>query len=62
MKEACDGRSNCSFDKIGAKGDHCPGEKKDFDWVWTCTGQNGQKEGHIDGEASSKTASLYCPF
>jgi hypothetical protein len=62
MKQACDGKENCSYGGIGEKGDMCPNFLKDFDWSWTCSGHPGHRSGHIDGEASKETADAYCPF
>jgi len=63
LKAECNGKSNCSYGKIGEKGDHCPDKRKGFDYFWTCTSRSGQteKEGHITPEASGKVANLSCP-
>jgi hypothetical protein len=63
LKAECDGKSNCSYGKIGEKGDHCPDKRKAFDYFWICTSRSGQteKEGHIAPEASGKVANLSCP-
>jgi hypothetical protein len=62
MRDDCDGKKTCSFGRIGAHGDGCPNQNKDFDWSWSCSKQAGHKDGHIDGPAEQGVADASCPL